>query len=142
MPMVEPRPRIRSFRDLIVWQRAMELVREIYRLTEPFPKRELYGLTAQMRRAAVSIPANIAEGRGRFTGREYARFLTISTGSLRELDTYCEVSVLLGYATAVQLESVVKLVNEVGAMLAGLCRALRLGSRPPAGSRPQASGGR
>jgi four helix bundle protein len=107
----------------------MELVREIYRLTEAFPKREWYGLTAQMRRAAVSIPANIAEGRGRFTGKEYARFLTIATGSLRELDTYCELSMLLGYATAMQLESVSKLVDEIGAMLAGLCRALRSGSR-------------
>jgi four helix bundle protein len=78
---------ISSYRDLHVWQRGMDLVVESYRLTEKLPKAELYGLVSQIRRAAVSIPANIAEGHGRYHTREFLRHLSISKGSLRELET-------------------------------------------------------
>jgi len=88
---------IKSFRDLIVWQKSMLLVSEIYEQTATYPKEELYGLTSQIRRSAVSVPSNIAEGYGRRSTREYARFLQISIGSLYELDTQLEISRNLGY---------------------------------------------
>lgn len=77
----------RNYRDLIVWQRAMDLVEAVYRLTRSFPKEEQYGLTIQMKRAAVSVPSNIAEGQGRGNGKEFSYFLRISYGSLREIET-------------------------------------------------------
>jgi four helix bundle protein len=103
----------------------MQLVSETYRLTESFPKREWYGLTAQMRRAAVSIPANIAEGRGRYSSREYLRYLVIALGSSRELETYCEVGLLLEYSTREAVHPIMTLLDETGAMLARLCHVLR-----------------
>jgi four helix bundle protein len=122
-------PQVRSFKDLKVWQVAMELVSAVYRLTEGYPKREWYGLTAQMRRAAVSIPANVAEGRGRFTTREFIRFLRIAIGSLRELETYCELSLRLEYATAEQIQMIVRLTDETASMLVGLAAALQKRAR-------------
>ncbi len=83
---------ISSYKDLIVWQRAVELVVEIYKLTEDFPKEEIYGLTAQMRRSAVSIPSNIAEGRFRGTKKDYSQFLRIAYGSGAELETQIEIA--------------------------------------------------
>jgi four helix bundle protein len=103
----------------------MELVQLTYCVTEGFPKHEVYGLIAQMRRAAVSIPANIAEGQARHTTREYLRFLVIAMGSLRELQTYCEVSLLLQYATEEQLKPTSQLADTTGAMLARLTFVLR-----------------
>src|SRR5881628_197411 len=87
---------IKSHRDLIVWQKAMDLVTSIYRATESFPKTETYGLTSQIRRAAVSVPANIAEGQGRRLAGEYLQFLANARGSLLELDTHLEIAVRLG----------------------------------------------
>ena len=81
-----------SHKDLIVWQRAMDLAVEIYHLTERFPRQEIYGLTAQMRRAAVSIPSNIAEGRRRATRADYGRFLQIAFGSAAELETQIDLA--------------------------------------------------
>jgi four helix bundle protein len=78
----------RGFRELLVWRQAMDLARDCYLLTKHLPKEELYGLTSQMRRAAVSVPANIAEGNGRRTRKDYVGFLRIAQGSLRELETY------------------------------------------------------
>lgn len=117
--------RIRSHRDLIIWQRAMELVNAVYDLTEPFPKREQYGLTAQMRRAAMSIPANIAEGAGRSTTRDLLRFLAIARGSLYEVDTYCDVSEIRGYGPEPALEKARLLIQEIRRMHAALCASLR-----------------
>src|SRR5688572_26837166 len=91
------RQEIRSHRDLIVWQRAMDLVTSVYRLTEDFPKSELYGLTSQIRRCAASIPANIAEGQGRRLAGEFLQFLANARGSLLELDTHLEIAVRLGF---------------------------------------------
>lgn len=76
-----------GYRELVVWQKAMELVKSVYAMTKVLPKSELYGLVSQSRRAAVSIPANIAEGHGRNSKKDYVRFLTIARGSLRELET-------------------------------------------------------
>ncbi|MFN8346085.1 MAG: four helix bundle protein [Spirosomataceae bacterium] len=83
---------INSFRDLLVWQKSMVLVTEIYRVTQLFPAQEQYGLTAQMRRCAVSIPSNIAEGYGRNATGDYKRFLQIAVGSLYELQTQMEIA--------------------------------------------------
>ena len=109
----------------------MQLVNETYDLTEPFPKREQYGLTAQMRGSAVSIPGNIAEGQGRDSTKDFLRFLAIARGSLRELDTYCDISEMRKYATDVALQEMRRLIDEVGRMHTALCSALhrKLGDR-------------
>jgi four helix bundle protein len=120
-----PKPRIRSHRDLIVWQKALELSEETYRLTEGYPKREIYGISAQMRSASTSVPGNIAEGHGRRTTGDYVRFLAIANGSLRELDTYLDLSKRRKYITDLELEQMRAKVEEIGRMLAGLCKALR-----------------
>src|SRR5882762_5838834 len=88
---------IRSHRDLIVWQKAMDLVVAVYRATETFPKAETYGLTSQIRRAVTSIPANIAEGQGRRLTKEFLYFLANARGSLWELDTHLEAATRLGF---------------------------------------------
>ena len=88
---------IRTFRDLIVWQKAMEVVKEIYKLSANLPGEEKYVLTPQLRRAAISIPSNIAEGYGRNSTKDYKRFLQISMGSVYELQTQVEIAFSLGY---------------------------------------------
>jgi four helix bundle protein len=102
----------------------MEVVRETYRLTQTLPKSEMYGLTAQMRRAAVSIAANIAEGHARHATRDYMRFLSIANGSLRELETYWEVTAGLEYVSREDLASSIGRGAEIGKMLARLREAL------------------
>jgi four helix bundle protein len=109
-----------SFRGLLVWRQAMDLARETYLLTRTFPKEELYGLTSQIRRAAVSVPANIAEGTGRATRRDFVNFLRIAQGSLREIETYLLLTVEIKLATPsstapllAQAESVAKLLNRL-----------------------------
>ena len=91
---------VRSFRDLDVWRLGVELAESIYRQTTAFPRCETYGLTAQLRRAAVSIPSNIAEGRARDSSKEFLHFLAIARGSLDELETQLEIAIRLGYAAA------------------------------------------
>lgn len=98
--MVSARAQIKSHRDLIVWQKAMDLVVMVYRQTEAFPKTETYGLTSQIRRAVTSIPANIAEGQGRRLPGEYLYFLANARGSLCELDTHLEVALRLNYLSS------------------------------------------
>jgi len=115
---------IKSHRDLIVWQKAMDLVVLIYKATEAFPKHELYGLTSQLRRAAASIPANIAEGQGRRSKPEFCQFLGNARGSLLELDTHLELALRLKYLTASQHERIQKDVVEVGRLTNGLLRSL------------------
>ena len=88
-----------SVRNLQIWQESMEIVKAVYTLTQSWPKEEIYGLTSQVRRAAVSIPANLAEGLGRGTPREMARFAQIALGSLYELDTLLHLSTELGYSS-------------------------------------------
>lgn len=113
-----------DYRDLIAWQRSMTLAEVVYRLTAPFPLEERYGLTAQMRKAAVSIPSNIAEGQGRrSTDEEFARFLRIALGSNCELETQLELSRRLGFMQAVATARVQPLIEEVGRLISGLLRS-------------------
>ena len=114
---------MQGHKELIVWQKAMDLVIAIYRLTSLFPKTEVYGLASQMQRAAVSVPSNIAEGHGLKQTQAYARHLAIANGSLTELETQLEIARRLGYITA-ENESVIDQAREVGRMLAGLRRSL------------------
>ena len=89
----------RSFRDLTVWQRSMQMTVAVYRLSQKFPREELYGLTSQMRRSAVSVPSNIAEGHAKRPTRDYQRHLRIAAGSLAEVETQLELLVRLGFVT-------------------------------------------
>ncbi|MCC6574070.1 MAG: four helix bundle protein [Planctomycetes bacterium] len=135
---------IKSFRDLKAWQVAKQAVREVYRLTESFPAKEQFGLTSQMRRAAVSIPANVAEGKGRVRKGDYLQFLSIARGSLAELETLLELSVELGFAKADPARDLWKMLQEVGRLLSGLIRAVsRDGVKDTRGptKRPSASSG-
>src|ERR1043165_2962504 len=116
---------IKNYRDLIVWQKAIDLVVMAYRATADFPKSETYGLTSQIRRAATSIPANIAEGYGRGSRKEYVQFLLIAQGSLKELETHLIVSQRLSYGTTAQTEAILADTAEIGRMLTALIRKLR-----------------
>lgn len=114
-----------SYRDLVVWKQAMALVMVIYRLTQRFPREELFGLTSQMRRAAVSIPSNIAEGKGRHGSRDICQFLYTARGSLHELETQLEIANDLGYVDQKNIDAAKarELLGEVARMLNGLIRS-------------------
>jgi four helix bundle protein len=109
-----------SFRDLIVWQRAIQLSTAIYRLTADFPKEEIYGLTSQLRRAGVSVASNIAEGYGRASSREYKQFLCMARGSNLEVQTQLTIAGELGFGTAGELRATEGLSHEVGKMLGAI----------------------
>lgn len=115
---------IRSYRDLKVRQLSMDLVETIYNLTSEFPQREIYGLTSQMRRASVSVPSNIAEGHARFSTKEYIRHVSVSLGSLAELETQLEVSRRLGFAEPARVAKTLDDCDHVGRMLHNLARSL------------------
>ncbi|HEY4516978.1 MAG TPA: four helix bundle protein [Candidatus Paceibacterota bacterium] len=115
--------RAKSHTDLIVWQKAVQLSVEIYKLTDTFPPREMYGISNQMRRAAVSIPSNIAEGRNRGTRKDYAHFLHMSYGSAAELETQILISKQLGYTK--DESTVESLLREVSKMLHVMIEKLR-----------------
>lgn len=110
----------RQFRDLLVWQRSMRLVEMVYTVTRPFPKEELFGLAGQMRRAAVSIPSNIAEGQGRNSEKSFAHFLNQAQGSLYELETQVELVRNLSMIAEEQAEELLAKSAEIGRMLNGL----------------------
>lgn len=114
-----------SYKDLLVWQRGINLVTEVYRLTEQFPKSEDYGLTSQMQRASVSIPSNIAEGQKRGHPKEFLRFLYISYGSGAELETQLEICKNLEKLRYLDYTNVEHLLQEVMKMLNGLIRSLK-----------------
>ncbi len=113
------------YKDLKSWQKAMDLTAEVYRLTKKLPKDELYGLTNQLRRAAVSIPSNIAEGNARASTREYLRFLSIARGSVAEVETQLLLCVRLGYLTQEDTKAILSLQNEVERMLNSTITKLR-----------------
>ncbi|MFZ4562017.1 MAG: four helix bundle protein [Bacteroidales bacterium] len=116
--------KIESYKDLIVWQKGIDLVNEIYVLTKMFPKEEMFGLTNQMRRAAVSIPANIAEGWGRDSTKNYIQFIRISRGSLYELETLFVIARDLNYIDETIKTSVTGKIDEIGKMLNKLLQKL------------------
>ncbi len=117
---------INSYQDLKVWKKAMELVTDIYKVTRTFPNEELYGLTNQLRRAAVSVPANIAEGWGRGTTKGYIQFLRIARGSLLEVETPMTISHNLGYVNAQDLqEQILQKIIEISKMMNALINSLK-----------------
>jgi four helix bundle protein len=113
-----------SYRDLIVWQKAMALVKQIYRLATSFPTHERYGLADQMRRSAVSIPSNIAEGQARQHTGEFRHFLYIALGSLAELETQVLIAYDVAYLAAGELKELEALIGEIRRMIHGLIRQL------------------
>jgi four helix bundle protein len=114
----------RNYRDLVAWQKAMDLCEKVYRYSKSLPKDEQYGLTTQLRRCAVSIPSNIAEGQGRGTDKEWARFLSIAYGSLRELETQVLIAGRLGNIDQPTVDKLLGLAGEVGRLINGLRRSL------------------
>ena len=114
-----------QYKDLVVWQKAMDLTTEIYRLTKKLPKDELYGLTNQLRRAAVSIPSNIAEGNGRASTGDYLRFLIIARDSNAEVETQLLLCVRLNYLAQEDIEISMSLLNEIERMLNSMITKLR-----------------
>ena len=113
-----------DFRELKVWQRAMELTVEIYSIVKLLPQEETFALSGQMRRAAVSIPSNIAEGQGRDTMKEFIRFLAVARGSLRELSTQLEICERVGYLELSQTVKANDLIEEIDKMLNALSKSL------------------
>ncbi|WP_370305146.1 four helix bundle protein [Sinimarinibacterium flocculans] len=111
---------VQSYRDLLVWQNAMRLAEQVYRLTSALPKQEQYGLTAQMQRSAVSVPSNIAEGHARNSTKDFLRFLSIARGSLAELETQVLLAARLGYITEKDTDAAIGPAAEIGKMLNGL----------------------
>jgi len=114
-----------GYRDLVVWQKAKLLASEVYRLTNSFPKAELYGLTSQMQRASVSVASNIAEGQGRLTKGEFVQFLGLARGSLLELETQAAIAEDLGYLESARNGEIESLTSEVRKPLNGLIESLR-----------------
>jgi four helix bundle protein len=114
-----------SYRDLVAWNKAMELVTETYRVTKEFPKEELFGLASQLRRAAVSIPSNIAEGKGRLSKGEFRQFLGHARGSLAELETQILIAQNLNYLDGAEANRLLTKVEEVGKVLNGLISAVK-----------------
>lgn len=115
---------IKSFRDLLAWQKSVALAEAVYKATAALPAEERYGLMSQLRRAAVSIPSNIAEGHGRETTREFTRFISIARGSLAEVETQLEVVSRLGMLSAECLLPILDQCDELGRILRGLRKSL------------------
>lgn len=113
-----------SFRELIVWQRAMQLTVAVYKLTQKFPRDEQYGLTSQIRRSVVSIPSNIAEGQGRATAGEFRQFLAVARGSNCEVQTQLEIARALNYGSTELIDEAESLSDEVRKMLFGIIDSL------------------
>jgi four helix bundle protein len=123
---------IKSHRDLLVWQKSMDLTQHVYALTRRFPADERFALTSQLRRAVASVPANIAEGHARETRRDYAQFLAVAQGSLAETETFLLLSQRLGYVNEATLRPILELLTEVARMLSALrTRPRAANSRQP-----------
>jgi four helix bundle protein len=114
----------KSYKDLLVWQKSLAMVKLIYELTRSFPPDERFGLVIQMRRAAVSVPSNIAEGQSRHTRGEFIQFISHAEGSLAELDTQLLIAIELGFCSSPQAEGLLSLVDELQRMLNGLRQKL------------------
>jgi len=114
-----------SYRELIAWQKSMQFVTEVYRATRAFPRDELYGLGSQLRRAAVSVPSNVAEGQARFSPREFHQFLSHARGSLVEIETQLMIAQNLSYLTEDEVEVLLDHAAELGRILNGLIASTR-----------------
>jgi|SRR5450755_3023919 four helix bundle protein len=121
--------KISGYRDLVVWQKSVELVTAVYTATSSFPRQEVFGLTSQLRRCAVSVPSNIAEGQGRATKGEFIQFLSHARGSLFELETQLCIASKLGYLAADQTREIELKAQEVARILNGLLTSLGVGTR-------------
>lgn len=119
---------IQSYKELIVWQKSVLLCEKLYAITEKFPKAEIYGITSQMRRAAISIPSNIAEGRNRGTRKDFVQFLRIAFGSIAELETQLEVARRLPATKNLSYKEIDILIGEVSRMLVAMIRKLQANS--------------
>jgi len=115
-----------SYHDLVAWQKAMDLVTDIYQATKAFPIEERYGLVNQLRRAAVSVPSNIAEGQARFSAKEFCRFLSMARGSLVEIETQLQIAINLRYLTECQGANLLKAAAELGRILNGLLASIKV----------------
>jgi four helix bundle protein len=115
---------VKHYSDLIAWQKAMDLVVRVYRATEPFPQREMFGLSNQLRRAAVSIPSNIAEGQGRSTTKEFLHFLSIARGSLQEVETQLLIAFRLDYLDESVKQELMNGTTELSRIINGLMKSL------------------
>lgn len=118
---------VKHYKDLIVWQKAMNLVERVYQETKAFPREELYGLTNQLRRAVVSIPSNIAEGQARQSAAEFRNFLSIARGSLAEVETQILIAMRLKYLTKEQVVSIMATHQEISKMIPALMAKLATG---------------
>ena len=116
--------KVKNYQELIAWQKAMDLVEDVYKVSRTFPREEIYGLTSQIRRAAVSVPSNIAEGQGRRTTLDFLRHLSIAYGSLREVETQILIAGRLRYLNSANSEQVMQRASEVGKLLNGLMSSL------------------
>ena len=125
--------RVRNYRDLVVWNKAIEFVAEIYRISATFPREERFGLIAQIRRASVSVAANIAEGSGRATSRDFMNFLSYSRGSLKEAESMVFVAQRLLFVSAEDCTDALRLADETSRMLIGLRVSIGKRNRKPRG---------
>lgn len=116
---------LKHYQELIVWQKSVDFVEQIYKMTAKFPSVETYGLTNQIRRAAISVPSNIAEGQGRSTTRDFFHFLGMANGSLKEVETQVFIAQRLGYIDKNILKMALGNTNEIGRLLNGLSNSLR-----------------
>jgi len=121
-----------TYHDLKVWHGAMELTTKIYRITRKFPAEEMYGLSTQLRRAAISVPSNIAEGKGRSSDKELLQFLSHARGSMYEVQTQLEIAELLGFLTKTDYDEVRQQADVVGRMLNGMIAKFRETIQKPA----------
>jgi four helix bundle protein len=117
--------KVQHYRQLVAWQKAMDFAESIYRITKKFPRDEIYGITSQLRRAAVSIPSNIAEGQGRWSSKEFVHFLGNANGSLQESETQVLLAHRLAYIDEEDLEKLLLQTTEVGRIIHGLSGAIR-----------------
>ena len=131
--MLEAMTKPRTIREIRVWQKSMDLAVASYQASARFPSDERFGLVSQIRRAASSVPANIAEGFGRWNSREFSRFLAIASGSLRELETHFLIAERLGYVSAIQLKSILDAIDEIARMIYSMLSRIR--AKDVAGSR-------
>jgi|SRR5215510_11470073 len=116
--------KVKNYQELLAWQRAMDLVEEVYKASQSFPRDEIYGLKSQIRRAAVSVPSNIAEGQGRRTTADFLKHLSIAYGSLREVETQALIGFRLAYLSQETVDQLMNRAGEVGRLLNGLMSSL------------------